>query len=61
MQCWGWLDERKVVRISRADSGVVRRAAEQIWGTAVIKETSPVGLTAVKRMGSRSCLERGFL
>lgn len=61
MQCWGWLDEEKRdVRINRADSGVARRAVEQIWGAGIVRETSAVALITVKRMGSRNSLERGF-
>ena len=42
-------------------TGVERRAAEQIWGAGIITETSPVALITVKGIESRNCLERGFL
>lgn len=38
---------------------------EGLWsrfgGAGIVKETSPLALITVKRMGSRHCLERGFL
>lgn len=41
-------------------TGVARRAAEQIWGAGIVRETSAVALITLKRMGSRNSLERGF-